>query len=63
MTFKPAFLVHHISQFMKLEASDIITTGTPPGVGLGKTPTIYIKSGDVIELSLEHLGSQQQNFI
>lgn len=63
MTFKPALLVHHISQFMKLEAGDVITTRTPPGIGLGKTPPIYIKSGDVIELSIEHLGSQQQNFI
>lgn len=63
MIFKPAFLVHYISQFMQLEAGDIITTGTPPGVGLGKTPPRYITSGDEVELSIECLGSQKQRFV
>lgn len=63
MIFKPAFLVHYISQFVQMEAGDIITTGTPPGVGLGKTPPRYITSGDEVELSIECLGSQKQRFI
>ena len=63
MIFKPGFLVHYISQFMKLEAGDIITTGTPPGVGLGMTPPRYIVPGDEVELAIEHLGSQKQKFV
>ncbi len=46
MIFKPAFLIHYISQFMQLEAGDIITTGTPAGVGLGFNPPKYLKAGD-----------------
>ncbi|WP_339652690.1 fumarylacetoacetate hydrolase family protein [uncultured Salegentibacter sp.] len=63
MIFKPAYLVYYISQFMQLEAGDIITTGTPPGVGLGMKPPRYITSGDVVRLSIEHLGHQQQHFV
>lgn len=63
MIFKPAFLLHYISQFMQLEAGDIITTGTPPGVGFGKTPPQYLRPGDEVELSIEHLGLQKQLFI
>lgn len=63
MIFKPAFLVHYISQFMKLEAGDIITTGTPPGVGLGMKPPQYLKPGNVVRLSIEGLGQQEQNFV
>ncbi len=63
MIFKPAFLVHYISQFMLLEAGDLISTGTPPGVGLGMTPPTYLKAGDVVELTIEKLGSQRQEFI
>lgn len=63
MIFKPAFLVHYISQFMQLEAGDVITTGTPPGVGHGQNPSRYITSGDVVELSIDVLGSQKQRFI
>ncbi|WP_242202004.1 fumarylacetoacetate hydrolase family protein [Aestuariivivens insulae] len=63
MIFKPAFLVHYISQFMKLEAGDIITTGTPPGVGFGKTPPTYLKAGDIVEVEIERLGNQRQTFI
>ncbi|MFY0628466.1 MAG: fumarylacetoacetate hydrolase family protein [Reichenbachiella sp.] len=62
MIFKPAFIVHYLSQFMKLEAGDIITTGTPPGVGIGKNPQQFLKANDVVELSIDKLGSQQQVF-
>jgi 2-keto-4-pentenoate hydratase/2-oxohepta-3-ene-1,7-dioic acid hydratase in catechol pathway len=63
MIFKPAFVVHYLSQFMQLEAGDIITTGTPPGVGFGMNPPKYLKVNDVVELSIEGLGSQKQVFI
>lgn len=63
MIFTPAFLVHYISQFMLLEAGDLISTGTPAGVGLGMKPPVYLKAGDVVELSIEKLGSQRQLFI
>ena len=60
MIFKWDFLVYYLSQFMTLEAGDLITTGTPPGVGMGKKPPRYLKSGDVVELSVEGLGQQRQ---
>lgn len=63
MIFNPTFIVHYISQFMKLEAGDIITTGTPPGVGLGMNPPKYLKPGDVVKLSIDKLGSQEQTFV
>jgi 2-keto-4-pentenoate hydratase/2-oxohepta-3-ene-1,7-dioic acid hydratase in catechol pathway len=52
--------VHYISQFMTLEAGDLISTGTPPGVGLGMKPPVYLKAGDVVELSIDGLGKQRQ---
>ena len=60
MVFDVFTLVHYISQFMTLEAGDLISTGTPPGVGLGMKPPQYLKAGDVVELSIEHLGTQRQ---
>ncbi|HEY0652584.1 MAG TPA: fumarylacetoacetate hydrolase family protein [Chryseosolibacter sp.] len=60
MVFNCFFIVHYLSQFMTLEAGDFITTGTPPGVGLGQKPPFYLKKGDVVELSIEGLGSQRQ---
>ena len=61
LVFKIPFLVHYISQFMTLLPGDIISTGTPPGVGLGIKPNpIYIKEGDEIELSIEGLGTSKQ---
>jgi len=61
MVFKPAFLVHYVSQFMSLHPGDVISTGTPPGVGLGQKPDpIYLNVGDVMELGIEGLGSQKQ---
>lgn len=61
LIFKIPFLVHYISQFMTLLPGDVISTGTPPGVGLGIKPEpVYIKPGDVIELGIEGLGSSRQ---
>lgn len=60
MVFNCFFIVHYLSQFMTLEAGDFITTGTPPGVGMGQKPPMYLKKGDVVELSIEGLGSQKQ---
>jgi 2-keto-4-pentenoate hydratase/2-oxohepta-3-ene-1,7-dioic acid hydratase in catechol pathway len=62
MVFKPAVLVHYLSQFMTLEPGDLISTGTPPGVGLGMKPPVYLKHGDVVELSIAGLGHQKQTF-
>jgi 2,4-diketo-3-deoxy-L-fuconate hydrolase len=60
MIFNCYYLVHYLSQFMTLEAGDLISTGTPPGVGLGMKPPQYLKAGDVVELSIDGLGSQKQ---
>jgi 2,4-diketo-3-deoxy-L-fuconate hydrolase len=64
LVFKIPFLVHYLSQFMTLLPGDIISTGTPPGVGLGIKPDpIYIKAGDVIELGMDGLGSSKQHAV
>ena len=60
MIFGVAHLVHYLSQFMVLEAGDLISTGTPPGVGMGMKPPVYLKPGDVMELEVEGLGRQRQ---
>ena len=61
MIFKPHFLVSYLSQFMSLQPGDVITTGTPPGVGMGIKPEpIFLDVGDVMELGIEKLGSQRQ---
>jgi 2-keto-4-pentenoate hydratase/2-oxohepta-3-ene-1,7-dioic acid hydratase in catechol pathway len=60
MIFEVPFLVSYISQFMTLLPGDIISTGTPAGVGLGFNPPVYLKRGDVIELGIEGLGTQRQ---
>jgi 2-keto-4-pentenoate hydratase/2-oxohepta-3-ene-1,7-dioic acid hydratase in catechol pathway len=57
-----AALVHYVSQFMSLEGGDLISTGTPAGVGLGLKPPVYLKDGDVCELRVEKLGFQRQMF-
>jgi 2-keto-4-pentenoate hydratase/2-oxohepta-3-ene-1,7-dioic acid hydratase in catechol pathway len=62
MVYKPAFLVSYLSQFMSLQPGDIISTGTPPGVGMGLKPPKYLKPGDVVELGIEGLGTQKQTF-
>lgn len=63
MVFKPAFLVHYLSQFMVLEPGDVINTGTPPGVGLGLKPPRYLTPGDTMSLEIEGLGVQIQKVI
>lgn len=60
MIFNCYYLVHYLSQFMTLEAGDLINTGTPPGVGLGMQPPQFLKAGDVVELTIEGLGKQKQ---
>ena len=60
MIFGVAHLVHYLSQFMVLEAGDLISTGTPPGVGMGMKPPVYLQPGDVMELEVEGLGRQRQ---
>lgn len=60
MIFNVAKLVSYVSQFMTLMPGDVITTGTPPGVGLGMKPPLYLKKGDVITLGIEGLGEQRQ---
>src|SRR5215212_3652922 len=63
MIFSCAELVSYISHFMILEPGDVITTGTPPGVGMGMKPARYLKPGDVVRLGIEALGEQRQNVI
>jgi len=63
MIFGVPFLVSYISQFMTLLPGDIISTGTPAGVGLGMKPPQYLKSGDVVELAIEGLGSSRQQVV
>ena len=58
MVFGVRHLVHYISQFMSLQPGDIITTGTPPGVGMGQKPPVYLKGGEVIALGVQGLGEQ-----
>ena len=60
MVYGAAYLVSYLSQFMSLRPGDIISTGTPPGVGMGMKPPRYLKAGDIVELGIEGLGSQKQ---
>jgi len=60
MVYGVRFLVSYLSQFMSLQPGDVISTGTPPGVGMGQKPPRFLKAGDVVELGVEGLGSQRQ---
>jgi len=60
MHFDVATIVSHLSQFMSLQPGDVISTGTPPGVGMGQNPETYLKSGDIVVLEIEGLGRQCQ---
>ncbi len=60
MVFRVPYLVSYLSQFFTLHPGDVISTGTPPGVGLGMKPPTYLKAGDVVELGIDKLGSQRQ---
>jgi 2-keto-4-pentenoate hydratase/2-oxohepta-3-ene-1,7-dioic acid hydratase (catechol pathway) len=63
MVYGVNFLVSYLSQFMSLHPGDIISTGTPPGVGMGMNPQVFLKPGDVMELGVEGLGSQKQKTV
>ncbi len=63
MVYGVAHLVSYISRFMTLHPGDVISTGTPPGVGMGQTPPRYLRAGDVVELGIEGLGAQKQDVI
>ena len=60
MIFNINFLLSYLSKFMSLQPGDIITTGTPPGVGMGRKPALYLKAGDEMCLAIDHLGNQRQ---
>ena len=60
MVYGVNFLVSYLSQFMSLQPGDIISTGTPPGVGMGMKPQVFLKPGDVMRLGIEGLGEQKQ---
>lgn len=61
MIFSVAQCISHLSQLFTLHPGDVISTGTPPGVGLGKKPPVFLKDGDVMELGIDGLGTQRQN--
>ncbi|GAA0855697.1 fumarylacetoacetate hydrolase family protein [Streptosporangium amethystogenes subsp. fukuiense] len=63
MIFDPFFIVHHLSQFMVLEPGDLLNTGTPPGVGMGFDPQVWLQPGDLVELGIDGLGSQRQRVV
>ena len=63
MVFGVAHLVSYLSRYMSLQPGDIISTGTPPGVGLGQKPPVYLKPGNVIKLGIDGLGEQQQSVV
>ena len=61
MVFGVAHIVHYVSQFMSLQSGDVITTGTPPGVGMGQNPPRYLHGGETVRLGIEGLGEQKQH--
>ncbi|HSF65076.1 MAG TPA: fumarylacetoacetate hydrolase family protein [Paracoccaceae bacterium] len=63
MVYGVAFLVSYLSQFFTLHPGDVISTGTPPGVGMGKKPPHYLRAGDVVELGIKGLGTQRQDVV
>jgi 2,4-diketo-3-deoxy-L-fuconate hydrolase len=63
MVFDPFFIVHYLSQFLVLQPGDLINTGTPPGVGMGFEPPVWLQPGDVMELGIEGLGRQRQQVV
>ena len=63
MIFNVKFLVSYLSKYMSLQSGDIITTGTPPGVGMGMKPQVFLKAGDKLKLSIDNLGEQNSRVI
>jgi 2,4-diketo-3-deoxy-L-fuconate hydrolase len=63
LVFGVPFLVSYLSRFMSLQPGDVISTGTPPGVGHGKKPPVYLRAGNVVRLGVQGLGEQQQRVV
>ena len=63
MVYEVNFLVSYLSRFMSLQPGDIISTGTPPGVGAGMKPQVFLKAGDEMKLGIEGLGEQRQKTV
>lgn len=63
MVYKVPFLVSYLSRFMSLQPGDVISTGTPPGVGMGQKPPVYLKGGEVMKLGIDKLGTQTQKVV
>ena len=63
MIFNVDIIVSYVSKFMSLQPGDIITTGTPPGVGMGRKPQVFLKAGDQMNLSIENLGEQNSKVV
>ncbi|HEY9253905.1 MAG TPA: ureidoglycolate lyase [Stenotrophomonas sp.] len=63
MVYQVPFLISYLSRFMSLQPGDVISTGTPPGVGMGQKPPVYLRAGQVIRLGIEGLGEQRQQVV
>jgi 2,4-didehydro-3-deoxy-L-rhamnonate hydrolase len=63
MVYKVPFLISYLSRFMSLQPGDVVSTGTPPGVGMGQKPPVYLKGGEVMKLGIENLGIQTQKVV
>lgn len=63
MIFSPTFIVHYLSQFLALEPGDLINTGTPPGVGMGMSPQVFLHGGETMTLGITRLGTQTQRVV
>ncbi|HVJ37513.1 MAG TPA: fumarylacetoacetate hydrolase family protein [Stenotrophomonas sp.] len=63
MVYQIPFLISYLSRFMSLQPGDVISTGTPPGVGMGQKPPVYLRAGQVIRLGIEGLGEQRQQVV
>jgi len=63
MVFRVPHLISYLSRFMSLQPGDVISTGTPPGVGLGQKPPVYLRAGQVITLGIDGLGEQRQRTV
>jgi 2,4-diketo-3-deoxy-L-fuconate hydrolase len=63
MIFSPAFIVHYLRQFLALEPGDLINTGTPPGVGMGQSPQVFLQGGETMTLGITRLGTQTQHVV
>ncbi|MBO9625294.1 MAG: fumarylacetoacetate hydrolase family protein [Microbacterium sp.] len=63
MIFSPRFIVHYLSQFLTLEPGDLINTGTPPGVGMGRSPQVFLRGGEIMTLGITRLGEQRQRVL